>query len=62
MISIIGCTYNRDKYIYQCLSNLAKNLTRYDWEIILVNNNSSDSTQSECERFHVLDKMKFLKK
>lgn len=53
MISIIVCTYNRDKYIYQCLSNLAKNLTRYDWEIILVNNNSSDSTQSECERFHV---------
>ena len=53
MISFIICTYNRDKYIYQCLSNLAKNnQTSYDWEIILVNNNSTDNTHSECERFY----------
>ena len=51
MISIIICTYNREKYIYQCLDNLAKNNTSYPWEIILVNNNSTDNTHLECERF-----------
>lgn len=51
MISIIICTYNRDKYIYQCLSNLAINTTSRSWEIILINNNSTDNTQTECERF-----------
>lgn len=51
MISIIVCTYNRDKYIHQCLSNLANNTTSYSWEIILVNNNSTDNTHTECERF-----------
>lgn len=51
MISIIICTYNRDKYIYQCLSNFANNTTGRSWEIILVNNNSTDNTHAECERF-----------
>lgn len=51
MISFVVCTYNRDKYIYQCLSNLAHNTTNYCWEIILVNNNSTDNTHTECERF-----------
>lgn len=51
MISIIVCTYNRDKYIHQCLSNLANSTTSYSWEIILVNNNSTDNTHTECERF-----------
>lgn len=51
MISIIICTYNRDKYIYQCLCNVAKNSTDIDWEIILINNNSTDSTAAECQRF-----------
>lgn len=51
MISIIVCTYNRDKYIYQCLSRIAENVTRFDWEIILINNNSTDNTATECKRF-----------
>lgn len=51
MLSIIVCTYNRDQYIYQCLSNLAMNQTHGAWEIVLVNNNSTDDTHNECERF-----------
>lgn len=50
-ISFIICTYNRDKYIYECLSRLAKNTVQEGWEIVLVNNNSTDSTAAECERF-----------
>lgn len=51
MISFIICTYNREKYIYECLTRLAKNSEKEGWEIILMNNNSTDHTAAECERF-----------
>lgn len=51
IISFIICTYNREKYIYECLSRLAKNTAQTGWEIILVNNNSTDNTAEECRRF-----------
>ena len=51
MLSFIICTYNREKYIYECLSRLAKNTEQKGWEIVLVNNNSTDNTAAECERF-----------
>ena len=51
MLSFIICTYNREKYIYECLSRLAKNTAKEGWEIVLVNNNSTDHTAAECERF-----------
>lgn len=50
-LSFIICTYNRDKYIYQCLSRLAANSHQDDWEIILVDNHSSDDTAVQCQRF-----------
>lgn len=50
-LSFIICTYNREKYIYECLSRLAKNTEQEGWEIILVNNNSTDNTAVECARF-----------
>lgn len=50
-LSFIICTYNRDKYIYQCLCHLAANAQSNEWEIILVNNNSTDNTAAECQRF-----------
>ena len=51
MLSFIICTYNREKYIYECLSRLASNSAKEGWEIVLVNNNSTDHTAAECERF-----------
>ncbi|MBQ9339781.1 MAG: glycosyltransferase family 2 protein [Paludibacteraceae bacterium] len=51
MISVIVCTYNRDKYIYECLSRLAANRSTEQWELLLIDNNSTDSTASECHRF-----------
>lgn len=52
MLSLIICTYNRDKYIYDTLKCIAEN--RYPaekYEIVLVNNNSTDQTENECFRF-----------
>ena len=50
--SIIICTYNRDKYIYNVLKSIAENdFPTEKFEIILINNNSTDNTEEECNRF-----------
>jgi glycosyltransferase involved in cell wall biosynthesis len=52
MLSVILCTYNRDKYIYNVLKSLAENTLPPDqYEIVLVDNNCTDNTRSECDRF-----------
>lgn len=55
MISVIVCTYNRDKYLYKALSHIVSNdYPADDYEIILVNNNSTDNTLAEAERFKLV--------
>lgn len=52
MISVIICTYNREKYIGPLLESLAANdLPKSDYEILLVDNNCTDNTRSVCEHF-----------
>lgn len=52
MLSVIICTYNRDKFLYDALRHVAENsLPVSEYEIVLVNNNSTDNTESECQRF-----------
>ena len=52
MISVILCTYNRQKYIYNVLRSIAENTLPHDqYEIVLVNNNNTDDTAAECRRF-----------
>ena len=50
MLSFILCTYNRERYIYNVLQSIAAGGFG-DYEIVLVNNNSTDGTESECQRF-----------
>ncbi len=51
-LSVIICTYNRDQYIYNILKSIAENDFPVEkFEIILVNNNSTDNTEAECNRF-----------
>ena len=50
MISVIICTYNRERYISEVLQSLS--LTSYkDFEVILIDNNSTDSTQEKVYNF-----------
>ena len=51
-ISIIICTYNRELYLPRCLEHL-KNQTEApsNFEIILINNNSTDNTEDICKNF-----------
>ena len=52
MLSIIICTYNRDKYIYNTLKCIANNeYPAEKYEIIVIDNNSTDQTENECIRF-----------
>lgn len=51
-LSVIICTYNREKYLLSTLESLVDQ--SYDktlYEIILVNNNSSDGTEQVCNTF-----------
>lgn len=50
MLSVILCTYNRERYIYNVLQSIAAGGFG-DYEIVLVNNNSTDGTEGECQRF-----------
>lgn len=50
--SFITCTYNRDKYIAQTLKAVCEQIfDPTDYEIIVVDNNSTDSTAMICEEF-----------
>ena len=52
MLSIIICTYNREKYIGPLLDSISKNdYPTSDYEIILVDNNCTDNTRGVCEQF-----------
>ena len=51
-ISVVICTYNRAAYIFDAMDSLYKQtLARDSYEVIVVNNNSSDTTQAVCESF-----------
>jgi glycosyltransferase involved in cell wall biosynthesis len=52
MISIVICTYNREKYINPLLESIAKNdFPTTEYEIVLVDNNCTDNTRSVCDQF-----------
>lgn len=51
-LSVIICTYNREIYLRESLNCIAEqNLAKEFYELVVVNNNSSDSTDSICKKF-----------
>jgi glycosyltransferase involved in cell wall biosynthesis len=49
IISVIICTYNREKYIEESIvSILNQNVINYKVEVVIINNNSTDSTHEIC--------------
>jgi len=52
MVSVVICTYNRARYLYALLQSLAKgSASPASYEIVVVDNNSTDNTHNECLRF-----------
>ena len=51
-ISIVICTYNRADYIQEAMESLYnQTIAKNAYEVIVVNNNSSDNTESVCTNF-----------
>lgn len=52
MLTVIICTYNREKYIRNLLESIAANtLPKDQYEILLVENNCTDNTHGVCQQF-----------
>lgn len=52
MISVIVCTYNREVYLPECLSHLAKqSADKEDYEVLIIDNNSTDNTANLADDF-----------
>ncbi len=57
MLSVLICTYNREKYIGNLLESIAANdLPKSEYEIVLVDNNCTDNTREVCEAFTMAHK------
>lgn len=51
-LSVIISTYNRSAMLLQTLQSLVEqNASRYEWECVVVNNNSTDDTAERVEEF-----------
>jgi glycosyltransferase involved in cell wall biosynthesis len=51
-ISVVICTYNRALYIQDAMESLySQTLPKEQWEVIVVNNNSTDNTEGVCNIF-----------
>ncbi|MEL6803649.1 MAG: glycosyltransferase family A protein, partial [Bacteroidota bacterium] len=52
LISLIVCTYNRDKFLDDCLASISEqSLNKEHFEVILVNNNSTDGTADIIKKY-----------
>jgi len=52
LLSIVICTYNRDKYLKKCLDHLVRQTADYDqFEVLVINNRSTDTTEQVCKDF-----------
>ena len=62
-ISVIVCTYNHDKWIERCLRSILNQeiINKDDYEIILVDDFSQDSTQKVLEKFNDEKNLRIIK-
>jgi glycosyltransferase involved in cell wall biosynthesis len=53
LFTILIPAWNEEVNIVRCLHSLSKNKTKYPFDIIVINNNSTDRTQETLDRLHV---------
>lgn len=53
LVSILIAAYNEETNILRCVSSLARLQTQIPFEIIVINNNSTDKTQQVIDKLHV---------
>ncbi|MCH5720425.1 glycosyltransferase family 2 protein [Niabella hibiscisoli] len=53
VVSILIAAWNEETNILNCVSSLSASKTKYPFEIIVINNNSTDQTQKTLDKLHV---------
>lgn len=53
VVSILIAAWNEETNILNCISSLSETKTEYPFEIIVINNNSTDKTQNTLDKLHV---------
>ena len=53
-ISVIVPVYNAEKYLCECIESII-NQTHKDWELLLIDDGSTDSSWEICQRYEKLD-------
>ncbi len=53
LVSIIIAAFNEETNIFRCINSLSNTTFKQPFEIIVVNNNSTDHTQDTIDRIHV---------
>ncbi|MCQ2058155.1 MAG: glycosyltransferase family 2 protein, partial [Bacteroidaceae bacterium] len=52
MLSVIVCTYNREKYLMPLFESIAANTLPFGrYELLVIDNNCTDGTADVCRRF-----------
>ena len=52
MISAIICTYNRERFLLKALNSIkTQSISLNLIEVVIINNNSTDSTDLICKKF-----------
>ncbi|MBE9205384.1 glycosyltransferase family 2 protein [Nostoc sp. LEGE 06077] len=60
-ISIILCTYNREKYLNRCINSVIAQIYQ-DWELIIVDDGSTDNTFEIVNQYiHIFPNIRYLK-
>lgn len=50
-VSVVICTRNRAQYLLECLQSFEKIHTDINWELVLIDNGSTDNTQTVISQF-----------
>ncbi|MNL17192.1 Poly-beta-1,6-N-acetyl-D-glucosamine synthase [compost metagenome] len=53
LVSVVVIAWNEEKNIFRCVATLSKMVTNIPFEIIVVNNNSTDKTQQILDRLNL---------
>ncbi|SHE84542.1 glycosyltransferase family 2 protein [Pedobacter caeni] len=53
LVSVVVIAWNEEENILRCVATLSKMRTNIPFEIIVVNNNSTDKTQAILDRLHI---------
>lgn len=59
-LSIVIPAYNASKYIFTCITSIVNQVTKYKFEVIIINDGSTDNTLEKLNEFKKYDNVKVI--